>query len=57
MENLETLVTIITEKNKIIENLKIELKSKDDLSMFWYLKFKDLEKTLIPEIIEDDNTK
>jgi len=57
MENLETLVTIITEKNKIIENLKIELKSKEDSSIFWYLKFKELEKTLTPEIIEDDNTK
>ena len=57
MENLETLVTIITEKNKIIENLKIELKNKEESSMFWYLKFKELEKTLTPEIIEDDNTK
>ena len=29
MENLETLVTIITEKNKIIENLKIEKELKN----------------------------
>ena len=49
MENLETLVTIITEKNKTIEVLKTELKTKDESSMFWYKKFKELEESVTPK--------
>ena len=46
MENLETLVTIITEKNKTIESLRKDLKSNTESSVFWYEKFKELEQTI-----------
>jgi len=52
MENLETLVTIITTQNKTIEVLKTELKTKDESSMFWFRKFKELEESLMPKTEE-----
>jgi len=49
MENLETLVTIITTQNKTIEVLKTELKTKDESALFWYKKFKELEESVTPK--------
>jgi len=49
MENLETLVTIITTQNKTIEVLKTELKTKDESALFWFRKFKELEESLTPK--------
>jgi hypothetical protein len=48
MENLETLVTIITAQNKTIEVLKTDVKTKEESAMFWYKKFKELEESLTP---------
>jgi hypothetical protein len=52
MENLETLVTIITEKNKTIESLRKELKSEKESALFWYKKYKELEESLTPKTAE-----
>jgi hypothetical protein len=52
MENLETLVTIITEKNKTIESLRKDLAASNESSMFWYKKYKDLEESLMPKTEE-----
>ena len=52
MENLETLVTIITEKNKTIESLRKDLKANGESSMFWYRKYKELEESLTPKTEE-----
>ena len=49
MENLETLVTIITTQNKTIEQLKKDLVTTNESSTFWYKKFKELEESLTPE--------
>jgi hypothetical protein len=49
MENLETLVTIITAQNKTIEVLKTDVKTKEESAMFWYKKFKELEESLTPK--------
>ena len=46
MENLETLVTIITNQNKKIEALRKELTSQKDSVVFWYEKFNKLEESL-----------
>lgn len=49
MENLETLVTIITTQNKTIEQLKKDLVTTNESAMFWYKKFKELEESLTPK--------
>jgi hypothetical protein len=49
MENLETLVTIITTQNKTIESLRKDLKANAESSMFWYEKFKELEESVTPK--------
>jgi hypothetical protein len=46
MENLETLVTIITEKNKIINELETKLQMEKDSAMFWFNKVTELEEEL-----------
>jgi len=52
MENLETLVTIITEKNKTIKSLENRLEASRESSMFWYKKYKELEESLTPKTAE-----
>jgi hypothetical protein len=47
MENLETLVTIITEKNRTIESLRKDLKTNSESAAFWYKRFKELEESLV----------
>jgi len=49
MENLETLVTIITEKNKTIESLENRLETSRESSTFWFKKYKELEESLTPK--------
>jgi hypothetical protein len=49
MENLETLVTIITAQNKTIKILENRLKTAKESSTFWYTKFKELEESLTPK--------
>jgi len=49
MENLETLVTIITTQNKTIEQLQKDLKSEKESALFWFRKFKELEESLTPK--------
>jgi hypothetical protein len=52
MENLETLVTIITEKNKTIESLENRLETSRESSMLWFKKYKELEESLTPKTEE-----
>lgn len=52
MENLETLVTIITNQNKTIEALRKELESQKESVIFWYNKFNKLEESLIEKTEE-----
>jgi hypothetical protein len=49
MENLETLVTIITTQNKTIEQLQKDLKFEKESALFWFRKFKELEESLTPK--------
>ena len=42
MENLETLVTIITTQNKTIEQLKKDLATTNESLTFWYKKYKEM---------------
>jgi hypothetical protein len=52
MENLETLVTIITTQNKTIESLRKDLTASNESSTFWFRKFKELEESLTPKTEE-----
>ena len=48
MENLETIVTIITTKNKTIAELEKQLTSEKESALFWFRKYKELEESLTP---------